>query len=75
MKLTVLSSTTDKINHISDHFWVRWRHVYVVILPETQQTSKSSINSKKINVNDTVLVYDEKKPNHIWRIDIVTSID
>ena len=25
-KLTVLSSTTDKINCISNHFWDRWRH-------------------------------------------------
>ena len=24
--LTVLSSTTDKINRISNHFWDRWRH-------------------------------------------------
>ena len=24
--LTVLSSTTDKTNHISNHFWDRWRH-------------------------------------------------
>ena len=62
IKLTVLSSTTDKINHISDHFWDRWRHVYVVVLPETQQTSKSNINSKKNNFNDIVLVYDEKSP-------------
>ena len=24
--LIVLSSTTDKINRISSHFWHRWRH-------------------------------------------------
>ena len=27
--LTVLSSNTDKINRISNHFWPRWRHEYV----------------------------------------------
>ena len=32
--LTVLSSTTDKINRISNHFWHRWRHEYVVNLCE-----------------------------------------
>ena len=37
--LTVLSSTTDKINRISNHFLDRWRHVYVVKLRETQRTS------------------------------------
>ena len=38
--LTVLSSTTDKIKRISNHFWDRWRHEYVVSLRETQRTSK-----------------------------------
>ena len=47
--LTVLSSTTDKINHISNHFWHRWRHeVNVVNLSETQRESKLNINSQKL---------------------------
>ena len=46
--LTVLSSTTDNINYISNHFWGRWRHEYVVNLYETQRTSKLNINSPKI---------------------------
>ena len=40
---TVLSSTTDKINRISNHFWDRWRYEYVVNLRETQRTSKLNI--------------------------------
>ena len=43
--LTVLSSTTDKINRISNSFWYTWRHEYVVNLRETQQTSKLNMNS------------------------------
>ena len=35
--LTVLSSTTDKINHISNDFWHRWRHGYVLNLREAQR--------------------------------------
>ena len=46
--LTVLSSTTDKINRISNHFWHRWRHEYVVNLCETQRASKLNINSQKL---------------------------
>ena len=72
--LTVLSSTTDKINHISNHFWDRCRHEDVLNLRETQQTSKLNVNSPKINVNDIVLVYDEKVPRHFWRIAIVTEV-
>ena len=53
--LTVLSSTTDKIDCISNHFLDRWRHGYEVNLRETQRTSKSNINSLKTNVNDIVL--------------------
>ena len=62
--LTVLSSTTDKINQISKHFWHRWRHEYVVNLCETQQTSKLNINSQKKYV---LLVYDEKVPRQFWK--------
>ena len=45
---TVLSSTTDKTNRISNHFWYRWKHEYLVNLCETQQASKLNINSQKI---------------------------
>ena len=47
--LTVLSSTTDKLNSTSNHFWERRRHKYVVSLRETQQTSKLNKNSTFIN--------------------------
>ena len=46
--LTVLSSTTDKINRIGNHFLNRWRHGYVVSLRETQRTSKLNTNSLKL---------------------------
>ena len=69
--LTVLSSTTAKINHISNHFLDKWRHRYVVNLRETQQTSKLNINFLKINANDIVLVFYAKVPRHFLRIAIV----
>ena len=72
--VTILSSTTDKINRISNHFLGRWRHEYVVNLRETQGTSKLNINSLKINVNDIVLVFYGKAPRHFWRISIVTQV-
>ena len=45
--LTVLSSTIDKINRISNHFWDRWRHEYVVNLGEGQRISKLSTKRGK----------------------------
>ena len=72
--LTVLSSTTDKLNCISKYFWDRWGHEYVVNFSATQRTSKLNINFPKVNVNDIVLVYDEKVPRHFSRIAIVTGV-
>ena len=45
--LTVLSSTFDKINRISNHFWDRWRYEYVVNLREAQRISKLNIKIEK----------------------------
>ena len=72
--LTILSSTTEKINRIRNQFLDRWRHGYGVNLHETQRTSKLNLNSLKINVNDIVLVFYEKVPGHFWRIVIVTRV-
>ena len=47
---------------------------YVVNLRETQRTSKLNINSLKINVNDTTLVFYEKVSKHFRRIAIVTRV-
>ena len=46
--LTVLSSTTDKINRFSNHFWHRWRHEYVQNLRDTPRESKLNIKFQKL---------------------------
>ena len=43
-------------------------------MPETQKASKSNINAPKINVNDIVLVYDEKVTLHFRRIAIEAGV-
>ena len=45
--LTVLSSNTDEIKRISNHYWDRWRHKCVVNLRETQRISKLNIKIGK----------------------------
>ena len=54
--LTFLSSTTDKINRISNNFWIGGN----MSLRGTQRTSKLNIDSLNIDVNDIVLVFDER---------------
>ena len=61
---TILSSTIDKIIHISNHFWDRRRQEHVVNLRETQRASKLDKNFQKNKVNEIVLVYDEKVPRN-----------
>ena len=68
--VTVLSSTIDKINHISNHFLDSWRHEYVVNFRETQRTSKWNINSLKIYVNNIVVDFYETVSRHL-RIAII----
>ena len=68
------TKSTDKINCISNHFWIGEDMNNVENLRETQQTSKLNINSQKTNVNDIVLVYDEVVPRNVWRIAIVTGV-
>ena len=55
--LTVLSSITDKINLISNHFWDRRSYEYVVNLHETQRAWKFNI-----------IQLGEKVPRQFWRV-------
>ena len=43
-------------------------------MPEIQQTLKLNINCAKNNVNDIVLVYDEKVPRHFLRIAVAVGV-
>ena len=66
---TVLSSTTDQINLISNHVWNRWRHCSKFMWDTTSIKFKYKLSKKYV-----VLVYDEKVHRHFWRIAIVTEI-
>ena len=72
--LTALSSTTDKINRISNQFWERRRHEYCSKFTWDTTNIKILYKLFKINVNDIALIYDEKVPRHFWRIAIVTGV-
>ena len=55
------------------HFWERWRKEYVTSLRECQRTSKQR-HSAKIEVNDVVIIYDDKQPRHLWKIGKINEI-
>ena len=69
--LTVLSSTIDKINRISNHFWDRWRrHVCSKLTCETRNIKI------KYKPQKNMLCYFMMKrcPQNFWRIGIVRVV-
>ena len=66
--ITDLSSTTDKIDRISNHFLDRWRHKFTLDTTNIKTKYRLSRN------NDIVLVFYEKVPTHFWKISIVTRV-
>ena len=61
------------IDTMLDHFWGRWRKEYVTSLRENQRYT-SVKRSAKIQLNDVVIIYDEKQPRHLWRIGKVEKL-
>ena len=55
------------------HLLIRnqWTGFYMITVSVMKELN---INSRKINVNDIVLVYDEMVTRHFWRIAIVTGV-
>ena len=55
------------------HFWNRWRKEYITCLREIKCRKQSS-GANMINVNDVVIVFDEKAPRHLWRLARVNKL-
>ena len=58
---------------ILSHFWERWRKEYVTSLRESQRISKQK-HSTKIQVNDVVIIYEDKQPRHRWKVGKVIEV-
>ena len=56
------------------HFWNRWRKEYVTCLREIKCRKQSSGANMIINVNDVVIVFDEKAPQHLRRLARVNKL-
>ena len=68
-----LSKRTRGIESMLNHFWNRWRLEYVTALREVHRPFKGQ-GSEEIQVNDIVIVFDDKLPRHLWRVGKVTQL-
>ena len=61
------------VNQLLMHFWRRWRNEYLVELREHFKREHPR-KLDNINVNDVVLVADEKLPRIKWRVGRITKL-
>ena len=68
--------STKRYNHLNmllSHFWSRWKNEYVTSLREFQKKYKQS-NKLTPNINDIVIVYEEKQPRNKWKLGRIDSL-
>ena len=61
------------INNVITEYWERWRREYVLALRQ-QQRYKRQAGAKTPNVNDIVLIYQEKQPRQLWRLGRIVEL-
>ena len=62
------------IDSMLNHFWTRWRKEYLTSLRENQKRSKTRGNSRKVEINDIVIVHEDKQPRHMWKVGKVEQL-
>ena len=62
------------MDKLLDHFWSRWKKEYLNILRDSQRNGQGRIISSIPNVNDIVIIHDEKLPRQLWRLGRIVKI-
>ena len=61
------------LDTIISHFWERWRKEYVASLRENQRIPKQR-HSNKVEIDDVVVIYEDKQPRHLWKLGKIVNI-
>ena len=55
------------MNSLLKFFWKVWKKEYLVSLRESHKCSRK-MGANNINVGDVVIIHDERKPRHVWKL-------
>ena len=61
------------LDTIISHFWESWRKEYVTSLRENQRIPKQK-HSNKVEIDDVVVIYEDKQPRHLWKLGRIVNI-
>ena len=64
------ASPTRRTKHLlvtMEHFWKRWKNEYVLCLRDYYKKGQSKAN-EIIDIDDVVIIADEKAPRHLWNL-------
>ena len=64
----------SKLQNIINHFWDRWRKEYLVNLREYHRINCNKKNRPSIQLNDVVIIEDERRPRSSWRLAKVENL-
>ena len=70
---SLLTSRKKHVEKVINHFWERWRAEYLVSLREHDKKYKRR-NEKVPNVNDIVLIFEEKQPRQNWKLGRIVEL-
>ena len=56
------------------HFWERWWKEYLTDLGESHKVKSPYQNHPSINLDDAVLVEEEKQPRSAWKMSVILEL-
>ena len=70
----ILNKRLRYLHSILDKFWSRWKTEYILNLQERYTKQKQDSESRKIGVDDIVIVHGEDTPRSFWKIGRVKEL-
>ena len=69
-----LTTRMRYLQKLIDKFWNQWRNDYLLSLREQMRPHQNTVTSKP-QIDDIVLVHDDKVPRHRWNVARIVAVD